>query len=260
MAVLLGSFVFVVGSWLRVTFSYSPFLALAGQTIASCSNPIFLNAPTKVAAVWFKPDSRNLATNIAAVSNIIGNALGAFIPPWIVQGGDQYRTSQVTLLMIVEASFLTFVFIVSIFFFRKEPREPPSAAAAAPRESTGKSLICDFNFILLSLSFMCANGTVNGVSSVLLESFRRYSYSDPEDLTSLVSFLLFIVGFIGSLFFSYAAGKTKKLKLLLIIANLFSALSLVALIFIIPLQNKWISGLCCCAFGLFNISTIPLTL
>ena len=92
-AVLVASVVFVVGSWLRVAFSYSPILALVGQGIASCSNPIVLNAPTKLSAVWFKTDSRNLATNIAAVSNILGNAIGALVPTWIVQPGSHYRLS-----------------------------------------------------------------------------------------------------------------------------------------------------------------------
>ena len=165
---------------------------------------------------------------------------------------------------MVEASFLSFVFILSIFFFRKEPRVPPSAAAVAPREeSTCKSLkllMCNANFMLLALSFLCSNGSLNGITSVIEEVFDLYSYSNPESYTSLVCCLIFLIGFIGSLLFAVVADKTKKLKLLLVLTNLFATISAAAFTWLVELENKWLSGFVCCAFGLFNISSLPITL
>ena len=71
---------------------------------------------------------------------------------------------------------------------------------------------------------------------------------------------MFLIGFLGSFVFALIADKTKKLKLLLFIANLLSAASLGLFTWFIDLKNKVISGVICCAFGCFNISTIPLSL
>lgn len=56
-AVVLGLLFSTAGSWMRVAFNSSLSLALAGQTLACFAGPVFLNAPSKLAAVWFKPGS-----------------------------------------------------------------------------------------------------------------------------------------------------------------------------------------------------------
>lgn len=71
---------------------------------------------------------------------------------------------------------------------------------------------------------------------------------------------MFVVGFVGSFGFAIIADKTKKLKLLLFVANLLSAASLGFFTFFVDRKSKIISGVICCAFGCFNIATIPLSL
>ncbi len=132
-----------------------------------------------------------------------------------------------------------------------------------PRESFGQSLKLLFtnkNFLVLTFSFFCANGSLNGISTVLEEIFSHYDYSSPTSYCSLVSCFVYLIGFIGSLGFGLIADKTKKLKLLLIIANFMSAACLGAFTWVVPLQNKWLSAVVCCVFGFFNIATIPLSL
>lgn len=107
---------------------------------------------------------------MAAVSNILGNAVGALIPTLIVKSGSRFKPFQVTLLMMVEAAFMTFVFLLGLILYKDKPAIPPSPAAVTPRLGTWESLkilATSCQFLVLTFSFFCANGALNGITSVI---------------------------------------------------------------------------------------------
>ena len=83
-ALIVGTFLLAAGQWLRLFFNNNFYIAVIGQSLGALANPIFLNTPSKIAVVWFKPSSRTMATTIAAVANILGNCLSEVVPVQMV--------------------------------------------------------------------------------------------------------------------------------------------------------------------------------
>lgn len=165
--------------------------------------------------------------------------------------------------MVVEAGIATFTFVLALFLFKKKPSIPPSPAAMLDRVGFCQSLKIMFtscNFLILTLSVFCSDGALNSFTAVIEEIFSHYDYPDTHSYTSLVSLLLFAIGFVSSLIIAVIADKTKKLKLLLIITNVFSTASIGLFTWFVGLRNKLLSGAMCCLYGCFNIATVPLAL
>ena len=60
-------------------------ILFVGQGIAALGQPLFINFPAVIAMEWFPVQQRDMATIIAAVSNLIGNAVGQVIL-WFLKG------------------------------------------------------------------------------------------------------------------------------------------------------------------------------
>ena len=52
---------------------------LLGQCIGALAQPMFTNAPAKIAGSWFPPKEREIATTVAAILNPVGNAIGIWL-------------------------------------------------------------------------------------------------------------------------------------------------------------------------------------
>ena len=194
---------------------------------------------------------------------MIGGAIGQLIPVWIVKDGSHFHQSQITTLMIVEASYASFMLVLVLHFFRNKPHKPPSPTASQQREPFCKSmklLLSNWNFILLVLTFFCIVGTLNNLATILEEIFSLYSYPNPTTFSSLVNSLNFFVGFGGSIVFAAIADRTKKFKLLMFVCAFESACVLACFTWLAPRRSAWLSGSLVCLFGAFNVATIPLAL
>ena len=53
---------------------------MLGQTLAGLAQPLVMNAPPAVAAIWFPTDEREMATTIGSMFCPIGGAIGQIIP------------------------------------------------------------------------------------------------------------------------------------------------------------------------------------
>jgi len=91
---------------------------LTGQCVAAIAQPLFTNAPTVVSVEWFATEERDIATTIAALFNLIGNAAGQVLPPLLVTVPD--GTGMDTLLLI-QAILASFGGILTFTFFRDRP-------------------------------------------------------------------------------------------------------------------------------------------
>lgn len=68
-------------------------LMFVGQCLGAIAQPMFLNSPPMVAAIWFPVKERDLATTVGSMCSPIGNAIGQLIPVFLVSqtsksGGD----------------------------------------------------------------------------------------------------------------------------------------------------------------------------
>ena len=86
--------------------------------------PIWTNAPTRLSGDWFGSEERDIATTVGAMSNPIGNAVGAVIPGLII-----FSTRDVDSWMLYQAIASTVVLLITVIASRDEPLTPPSASA-----------------------------------------------------------------------------------------------------------------------------------
>lgn len=98
-----------------------------GQLFAAVAQPIYLNAPAKIASTWFRDDRRAIVTSIGCSSATLGIIFGFIFPSFIVNEKDAELKYKENI-----HSYLFYVFIISLiccipvlFFFRSKPKNPP---------------------------------------------------------------------------------------------------------------------------------------
>ena len=67
-SVLLGTFLTAVGISIKAFTNVAFIYCIIGQFIAAIGQPFLINVPAKLAAVWFGPQERVLATTITVAS------------------------------------------------------------------------------------------------------------------------------------------------------------------------------------------------
>eukprot|EP00128_Syssomonas_multiformis_P005363 Colp12_sorted_trinity150504_noHs@24612 len=86
---LWGALLNLLGGWLRYASELASgdgrfAILFLGQSLTACAQPFILNAPTKLAAVWFGEGERATANMLASISNPLGIAIGSVVTPFIV--------------------------------------------------------------------------------------------------------------------------------------------------------------------------------
>ena len=106
--------------WSPVWLPYA--ILVSGQCVAALAQPVFTNAPTALSAEWFATEERDVATTVAALFNLIGNAAGQVIPPMIVRDdNDTPDTCGMAALLLVQAGIATFGCILTTGLYRDCP-------------------------------------------------------------------------------------------------------------------------------------------
>lgn len=110
------------------TANWAYILLLTGQGMVAISQPVFANAPARVAASWFQKTTQ--AIGISVFAAMIGMVFGQAMSPLLVveATGDHLGT-----LMFGQAVGMVFCCIGTWWYFESEPASPPSAAEAARR-------------------------------------------------------------------------------------------------------------------------------
>ncbi|GMH75246.1 hypothetical protein TL16_g06696 [Triparma laevis f. inornata] len=147
-AVVLGTSLTALGSairWVSVvvlggcTSSYC--LVLLGQFLCALGQPCFVNAPGLLAANWFGADERDIATTVASLFAVIGNAVGQIMPPAMVDsevtdddgspanGDDDVHGVEDLLLSQAILSLLCFLGVY-VYFVSHPPTSPSSSTEA----------------------------------------------------------------------------------------------------------------------------------
>lgn len=128
---------------------------------SAIGQPFLVNAPTKLAAVWFGQNERVIAVTIAVAAQAFGAAVGFVLPSLFVSPtdeGDEFR-SHVEWSLITQAIMGVCMFLICLVFFREKPKTPPTATAFALLDQPGNfgssitGLLTNKDMIFLCLAF-----------------------------------------------------------------------------------------------------------
>lgn len=143
-SLLIAAFFTVVGAFFRFIGVYvrnsvggtsAYVMVFIGTAIVAIVQPIYINFPPTVSAIWFPVAERDIATAIGSMSNPVGNAIGTLIPVFIVyrNSSDDDKGSSIqgmSTLMLVEFLAVLVPLIVAWFSLMDSPPTPPSHSAS----------------------------------------------------------------------------------------------------------------------------------
>jgi MFS family permease len=98
-------------------------ILLTGQGLVALAQPVFSNAPSRVASAWFRNTTAAIAFNV--LGSMAGMILGQSMSPWMIRHVDHLLAIQ-AIVMIGCAS-------ASCVYFESEPEFPPTVAEAIRR-------------------------------------------------------------------------------------------------------------------------------
>jgi len=202
---ILGATLTAIGSWLRffsaLFFDHHGSSALAllflGQILAACAQPFLLNAPPKMATMWFTVEGRATADMVGTIGNILGVGLASGISGPLanvpsVTSSDLNHTT-FPFMLVVFAGICSFAALAAIILTVEKPPSAPSASAsekATPFLKGLKSIAGNKPYIVLIITFGIGLGIFNTITTVLDQIVIPLGYT--EDDTSV--FLATLVG------------------------------------------------------------------
>ncbi|MCX7027894.1 MAG: MFS transporter [Spirochaetes bacterium] len=161
-AIGLGSVAVGIFGLLRGLAGSNFTLAMIATCGMAAAQPLFLNAWTKMPAVWFPKKERATAVGLTTIASIVGTAVGLVVTPILAEGMDMAR---IQLIYGGAAAFAACVFFV---FARGKPPLPPDESATEERAFMVEGLVHAIknpSFLkFLALAFV-GMGIFNGVTT-----------------------------------------------------------------------------------------------
>ena len=161
-AVGLGSAAVGIFGLLRGLAGSNFALAMAATCGMAVAQPLFLNAWTKMPAVWFPAKERATAVGLTTIANIVGTAVGLVVTPILATGMD---------LAKIQLVYGGAAAVGAVLFFalaREKPAIPPDKSAAEERafmvEGLVKALRNPSFLKFLAIAFV-GMGIFNGVTT-----------------------------------------------------------------------------------------------
>jgi len=262
---LLGGVLTAGGALLRLIVAYSIntcsseclyAIMLLGQALAALAQPLFVNVAAHVAAIWFAPAERDLATTLGSMFSPIGNAVGSLLPIVFVAKVTDANTGVVSVqgmdvLMLVEFVICAITLLVAFFVLKDAPPTPPSltssfklqqqqppppTSSSSPSPSSHSSsssssssrlqfelysLLHNRDYVILWSSVSLGVAIFNTLLTIVNQFLNPYGYSNDDAGTA--SAVLIIAGLIGAGLNSKLLEKTKA-KRTIIRAGFFMCL------------------------------------
>ncbi|ORY08274.1 MFS general substrate transporter [Basidiobolus meristosporus CBS 931.73] len=244
-ALLVGAGLQIIGAWIRYfgTFINEEnngarlALAILGQVTAGAAQTFVLNAPTKMAAVWFPDNQRAMANTVASLANPLGAAVGMVLATSVCATPGQFPNA------LLAAAIFSTVAALPALIIPKRPATPPSVTASEPSDPFIPGLKVCFKhryFWILALVFGVIVGIFNDIVTLLSEFINPYGYSDDDG--SIFGVVLIVVGLVGGGICGVYLDRTKQFLRVLRVLMVLIPLSLIALIFSVR-ENDYV-GIC----------------
>ena len=237
-ALSLSSLTTLLGSLLKA-FPNKLYLAYIGQVLCSIFQPVILNSPAKISAVWFKDENRAKITTVCVISNYLGVMFGIIFHTFFINDNSEDKEYKKQFEKYVFAEFiLTTIFCLPTFFLiRNKPKIPVSPSQdnyKAPQIKTSlKLLFGNKNFNILLICFTCIIGIWNMYGTIFTPYMAKYNITDSRAaiISSIANFVSIFFAMIGS----HIIDKTKKFRLILLICNLCALLIMILFTFLLEL-------------------------
>ncbi|XP_030752073.1 uncharacterized MFS-type transporter C09D4.1-like isoform X2 [Sitophilus oryzae] len=199
------------------------YLVLLGQGIGSTAQVFVLSLPSKIAAVWFKPEEVSTACALAVFGTQIGFALGFVVPSSLVKNHDDLNLVAWDLkkLCWIITIYMIPVGISVIFFFSKQPRIPPTLAQWEERHKRKlnfskylkhfSSLFSNHGFVCHTIAYGINIGVFAAIGTLLNQFILEYFPNSEED-AGRIGLIMVLGGICGSVVFGVVLDKTHKYK------------------------------------------------
>jgi MFS family permease len=249
-SVNIGALIMAVFGILRGVFGGNFTLVMICTIGLAISQPFFLNAWTKIAALWFPIRERATAVGLVSVATFLGTGLGLVLTPLFIESWGIAGTQLVYGLLAAFSAVLFFI------FGREKPLTPPGPLGQQERAlmlDGLKILVKSKPFWVLMVLFLIGNGIFNGLSTWIESIVRPRGFTPAQ--AGVLGGLLLLGGILGAIVLSTLSDKTRKRKLFLLIGMLASIPGLIGLTFA---QSYGLLLLSTFSFGFFMISTAPI--
>ncbi|EGD74792.1 hypothetical protein PTSG_07025 [Salpingoeca rosetta] len=245
--------------WVGV-FLPSPHAKLAlvtvGQGIAACSQPIFLDSPTLLAATWFGEHERAEANMIASVANPVGIAVGSLLSGLLVsEAGD------IKWMLLINAALSLVISLLVTVLFKDRPPTPPSHSAEEAHLSFVdglKQLIRIPAYWALLVGFGIGIGLVSSLSSLFGQFTEAYGYSSDD--AGYMSMAMVVAGLVGAGLSGYLLDKTGAFLVIFKVCYLGATGGVVLFMFMNKADNLAWLIVACAVTGFFAFAALPVGL
>ena len=261
---IIGVVCTTVGAWIRILVNESFLYVILGQFISSLGQPFIVNSPAKVAATWFNQKNRVKATTFLSMVGPIGIGVGFLIPG--IAMGDQTKLTleekkeNVYNIMFYEALIFTVLNLPTLFFFRKQPKSPPSYSEKILKMGFWRSFrktITNKNYVKFLFYHGLVYGCFNSQAVIMNMVLKPFGYTDFDN--GLVGAVLIIFGLAGSFVICLFVAKTHKYKLWLIICTIGYILSVILMIVLLDQGNIYILIISVMVLGFFGLPILPIS-
>ncbi len=132
--ILYGTLLTFVGALLRyvavLVLPKTPafYMLLLGQSLCALGQPCFVNAPGLLSSNWFGVAERDVATTVASLFAVVGNAVGQIMPPALVSSDSKGKINGIESLLLVQTIIPAVPFVLTVLFFKSHPPTPPSSS------------------------------------------------------------------------------------------------------------------------------------
>lgn len=220
--VSIGGIIIVVFSWLRILSGQSFESLFVFQSLAGIGQPFVYNGISKLSGNWFPEGEQALANGIATMGQIIGMIVALVLVPIMVPSAV---LSELQANIVVVSVIVTFSVLLFLIFAREYPAGATVSSVAQERVTLQiKHLFKMRNIILLMFLFLIGVGIFSGLVQWVEAILFSKGISSLDG--GLVGALMLISGIFGMVIISYVSDKYSKLKQIVIINSLLTAVLL----------------------------------
>jgi len=245
----LGAVLMAVCGPLRGLAGHSYPLAMAATVGLAVAQPFFLNAWTKLPALWFPPGERASAVGLITLANLVGTGLGLALTPLLVEklGFTQTHLAYGLFAAGCSAAFLLFA--------RERPPVPPGP----PGEEVRSLMVDGLRHALKLPSFLTylgmtfvGMGVFNGVTT-WIEGIVRPRGLGSEDAGTLGAIML-VGGLVGAVVVAPISDRLRRRRPFLVLGFGLAAPAVLGL----GLARTFTElALASAALGFFLVSSLP---
>jgi len=246
-SVSLAVVVMALAAVVRGAFALNYTLVLVGTVALAATQPLVVNASTKLVARWFPARERATVVGLAFVAPVLGGALGSGLTPVLVESLGFAPTYRAYAIAAVIAASLFLVF---------SREQPPTPAGFEPRIAIGKGfgvVLRKPEFYLLGAAFFLAFAIWDGVAT-WVEGITRARGFGPAQVGAIGG-LLSLAGILGALFLPWLSDRLQRRRAVLIGALVLCLPGLVGLTLLgtfglVAAATVWL--------GMFIVGCVPL--